>query len=80
MIAAGRGLGAVTSGPVSESLLGYRLQDMAGAYNTEYGVLIIFTGITAVLGGLGSLARLRLRGRVGMESTLDIRKTHEHTR
>ena len=37
MMAAGRGLGAVMSGPVSETLLGYGYWNHKGAYGTEYG-------------------------------------------
>lgn len=61
MMAAGRGVGAVRSGPVSESLLGYGSWNLRGAYGTEYGILIVFTGITALLGGFGCLSWLRFR-------------------
>jgi len=82
MMAAGRGLGAVMSGPVSESLLGYESWNLTGAYGTKYGILIVFTGITAVLGGFGSLSRLRFRGvdQDSIMSTMDIRTSHEETR
>ena len=82
MMAAGRGLGAVMSGPVSETLLGYGSWNLRGAYGTEYGILILFTGITAVLGGFGALSRLRFRGVNEHEimSTMDIRALHEETR
>ena len=82
MMAAGRGLGAVMSGPVSEILLGYGSLNLKGAYGTEYGVLIFFTGITAVLGGFGALSRLRSRRKdqYSTLSTVDIRTIHEETR
>jgi len=55
LFAAGRGIGAVLSGPVSEVLL---RNDHLGAggeqarfgYQTEYGVVIVFTGVSAVFG------------------------------
>ncbi|KAL1962243.1 hypothetical protein VTN77DRAFT_9899 [Rasamsonia byssochlamydoides] len=62
-LAAGRGIGNVVSGPLSEKLLqGFPWRDAAGgAYGSGYGTLIVFTGITAFLGGLSVLARpLRL--------------------
>lgn len=62
-LAAGRGIGNVVSGPLSERLLqGFPWRDAAsGAYGSGYGTLIVFTGITALLGGLSVLARpLRL--------------------
>ena len=82
IIATGRGLGAVISGLVSETLLGYGSWNLRGAYGTKYGTLIFFTGITAVLGGAGALSRLRLRGVDEHEimSTMDIRELHEETR
>ena len=82
MMAAGRGLGAVMSGPVSEILLGYGSLNLKGAYGTEYGGLIFFTGITAMLGGFGALSRLRSRRKdqYSTLSTVDIRTIHEETR
>ncbi|MCJ1479338.1 hypothetical protein MMC13_008023 [Lambiella insularis] len=55
----GRGLGSVVSGPLSEMLLdGQIWEDAAGtAYGTEYRRLILFTGVTALLGGMGVLTR-----------------------
>ncbi|KAL8680463.1 MAG: hypothetical protein Q9186_003361 [Xanthomendoza sp. 1 TL-2023] len=83
MLGAGRGLGSVSSGLISEALLGYGgWEHLPGAYGTEYGVLIVFTGVTAVVGGLGFLTRWRFRG-VGGEnvaSTMEIRRSHEETR
>ena len=51
-LAAGRGIGAVASGPLSEALL--QMQVWKGeaefGYGTGYGLLIVFTGTTAVAG------------------------------
>lgn len=63
MLAAGRGIGAVCSGPLSEALLrdGPWKGEGALGYGTGYGGLIVFTGITALCGGLsfvGKRARL----------------------
>ncbi|EED23934.1 MFS monocarboxylate transporter, putative [Talaromyces stipitatus ATCC 10500] len=62
-LAAGRGIGNVASGPLSDGLLqGYPFQGvLGGAYGSGYGSLIVFTGVSALLGGLSVLARpLRL--------------------
>ena len=57
LFAAGRGIGAVLSGPISEVLL--RRDDFNGnghggeakfEYQTKYGVLIVFTGVSALFG------------------------------
>jgi len=52
-LAAGRGVGNVVSGPLSEALInGFPWRGEAGfAYGSGYGTLIVFTGITALLGG-----------------------------
>lgn len=59
-LAAGRGIGNVISGPLSEALLkvysGYRGGAVSG-YGGQYGILIIFTGVTALLGGFSFLMR-----------------------
>lgn len=62
MMAATRGIGAVVSGSLSEQLLKITpgKGQLSGAYGSEYGVLILFTGITAILGGLGVVERIRL--------------------
>jgi MFS family permease len=51
---AGRGVGSVLSGPLSEALLkGGGWRDKAGAgYGSGFGELIVFTGITAAVGGM----------------------------
>ena len=59
-LAAGRGIGAVASGPLSEALLtaGKEWKGEAGwAYGTGYGSLIVFTGCTAAVGGVSFVAR-----------------------
>ncbi|KAK4977559.1 hypothetical protein LTR42_001929 [Elasticomyces elasticus] len=59
-LAAGRGLGAVLSGPLSEALIssGQSMQGKARfAYGGEYGTLVIFSGCTALVGGLSWFAR-----------------------
>ncbi|RHZ60768.1 hypothetical protein CDV55_103831 [Aspergillus turcosus] len=57
----GRGVGNVVSGPLSEALLklgGWKGAPGFGAYGTEYGVLVVLTGVTAFLGGFASMARM----------------------
>ena len=59
LLAAGRGIGSVVSGPLSEALLSER--PWAGeailGYGTGYGGLIIFTGVSAMLGGMSWIGR-----------------------
>ena len=52
-LAAGRGIGNVISGPLSEGLLDGLpwLGQAAGGYGSGYGALIVFTGVTACFGG-----------------------------
>ncbi|KAI1908636.1 hypothetical protein LOZ39_004066 [Ophidiomyces ophidiicola] len=59
MLSAGRGIGSVACGPLSEILIrGRPWAGKAGlGYGTEYGPLIIFTGTSALLGGIGFAAR-----------------------
>ncbi|KAI9663525.1 MAG: hypothetical protein M1831_002534 [Alyxoria varia] len=61
VLGAGKGIGAVVSGPLSEKLLrGAGAGGFAGArgaYGTRYGGLITFTGVTACLGGVSWLGR-----------------------
>ena len=84
MMAATRGIGAVVSGPLSEQLLTITLGKgwLPGAYGSEYGVLILFTGITATLGGLGVVERIRLWGMddSNVESIREIHRTHDDMR
>lgn len=58
-LAAGRGIGAMVSGPISESLLNLDLWTgkFENAYGTRYGILIVFTGLTAFFGGFGVMNR-----------------------
>ncbi|KZL69050.1 major facilitator superfamily transporter [Colletotrichum incanum] len=53
MLAAGRGIGNVISGPLSEALIkGAPWKGEAGfGYGSGYGTLIVFTGVTALMGG-----------------------------
>ncbi|KAI0842552.1 MFS general substrate transporter [Hypoxylon sp. FL0890] len=53
-LAAGRGIGNVVSGPLSENLiqgLPWKGDTSAFGYGSGYGSLIVFTGVTALLGG-----------------------------
>lgn len=62
LLAAGRGVGAVVSGPLSEALLKGRAAPSAGAaigLSGPFAPLIVWTGVTAVLGGLASCGRWR---------------------
>lgn len=60
-LAAGRGLGNVVSGPLSEAFVkitrGAGEWSARGGYGTEYGPLIVFTGVTALFGGTTILGR-----------------------
>lgn len=58
-LSTGRGIGNIASGPLSEALLkGSSWQGLAAkAYGSGFGPLIVFTGISALLGGLGVAAR-----------------------
>jgi MFS family permease len=63
LLAAGKGIGAVISGPLSERLLNLDTwKGHAGfAYGSGYGLLLVFTGVSATLGGtawLGKMLRL----------------------
>jgi MFS family permease len=58
LMAGGRGIGNVISGPLSAVLFannGWLRNGKSWGYNTEYGPMIIFTGTTALLGGCGGL-------------------------
>ncbi|OCK76027.1 MFS general substrate transporter [Lepidopterella palustris CBS 459.81] len=58
-LAAGRGIGNVACGPLSEALVHNHawMGDASGAYGSGYGTLVVFTGVTAMLGGVGVLGR-----------------------
>ncbi|KAF9877299.1 major facilitator superfamily transporter [Colletotrichum karsti] len=57
MLAAGRGIGNVISGPLSETLIkGLPWKGQAAhGYGSGYGTLIVFTGVTALMGGASFL-------------------------
>ncbi|OLN81569.1 Monocarboxylate transporter 8 [Colletotrichum chlorophyti] len=57
MLAAGRGVGNVISGPLSEALIKGSpwAGEVAHGYGSGYGVLIVFTGVTALFGGASFL-------------------------
>jgi MFS family permease len=59
LLSAGRGVGAVVSGPLSEALLrlGPRIGKGTVAYGSGYGPLVIFTGVTTAVGGVSFLGR-----------------------
>lgn len=58
-LAAGRGIGSIVCGPLSEALLKDRAWkgEASLGYGTGYGGLIVYTGVTALLGGLTFAAR-----------------------
>ena len=58
-LAAGRGIGSIVCGPLSEALLKDHAWkgEAALGYGTGYGGLIVYTGVTALLGGLTFGAR-----------------------
>ena len=57
-MAAGRGFGCVICGSLSNVLLkGGKDWHATAAYGTGYGLLIIFTGITALLGGVAGVEK-----------------------
>lgn len=59
LMAAGKGIGAITSGPLSESLLSAGVDfDAKFAYGTSYGILIVFSGLSALFGGVACMGRL----------------------
>lgn len=63
IFSAGKGIGAVISGPISAGLVQADKWESSGsagsmwAYGSGYGSTIVFTGITAAFGGLGWYAR-----------------------
>lgn len=66
-LAAGRGIGCLTSGLVSDRLLSLQGWHGEGAYGTKYAGLIIFTGIAMLLGRFGLFGRCGLRARKNYE-------------
>lgn len=59
LLSVGRGIGNVVCGPLSGLLLSKGSTQVGGGfgYQSEYGALIIFTGITAAMGMCGWIAR-----------------------
>lgn len=56
-MSAGKGIGNLTSGPLSEALLHIGGWKAGMAYGSRYGTLIAFTGISGLLGGWSIAAR-----------------------
>lgn len=62
LLAGGRGVGNVISGPLSIALVtsdGWTLDGRSWGHSGQYGGIILFTDITALLGGWGALGRLK---------------------
>ena len=59
LLSAGRGVGSVLSGPLSEALLSGKpwAEEAALGYGTGYEGLIVFTGVSAMLGGVSWMVR-----------------------
>lgn len=59
LMAAGKGIGGVVGGPLSEKLLevGWHAHSKF-AYGTSYGVLVVFCGVSAAFGGAACIGRL----------------------
>lgn len=55
LLCAGKGVGTILAGPVSEKLLSMKpWQDTGLAYGSSYGSIIVLTGVCAFLGGAGA--------------------------
>ena len=65
MLSAARGIGNIASGPLSEALLKIDFWQGSAikAYGSEYGPLIVFTGVSAALSALGLMAKLTTRSK-----------------
>jgi MFS family permease len=59
IVSAARGIGAIASGPLSDAVLSGRpwLGEAGGAYGSGYGGLIVLTGVSAAVGGVGFLGK-----------------------
>jgi predicted MFS family arabinose efflux permease len=57
VLVAGRGIGNVVCGPVSEALIRVGEVGDKGLYGSQYGPLVLFTGISAALGGVSCFGR-----------------------
>lgn len=61
LMCAGKGIASVVSGPLSQQLLRLTLSyDTSSAYGSEYGAVIVFTGIGVTLGGGACVARMMI--------------------
>ncbi|KAF1363075.1 MFS general substrate transporter [Lizonia empirigonia] len=63
LLAGGRGIGNIISGPLSVALVtndGWMKDGKSWGYNGQYGGIILFTGVTALLGSWGALGRVKL--------------------
>jgi MFS family permease len=72
-MAAGRGIGCVISGPVSEALLVLPKWHAEGVYRTKFGWLILFTGVTSLLGRFGLFGDYGLRSQEGNKLDMEAR-------
>ncbi|KAI4700865.1 hypothetical protein J4E81_003829 [Alternaria sp. BMP 2799] len=53
----GRGIGNIVSGPISEALIKTGTLGEHGLYGTQYGSLVVWTGVSAALGGVSIIGR-----------------------
>ncbi|KAL9124708.1 MAG: hypothetical protein Q9217_005992, partial [Psora testacea] len=60
-MAAGRGLGCVLSGPISEALMALPAPGKGKIWGSAYGWLILFTGVTCLLGRFGLFGKWGMR-------------------
>lgn len=59
LMCTGKGIASVVSGPLSEQLLrAGDWQDARFAYGSHYGAVIVFAGVTAMLGGTACVGRV----------------------
>ena len=62
LMCAGKGISSVVSGPISVKLLQLPpWKDLGYAYGSEYGAMIVFTGVGVTLGGTSCIARMFVR-------------------
>ena len=84
VMAAGRGFGCFASGPVSEALMKLPKPHGKGVWSTNYAWLVIFVGLTMLLGRFGSFGRSGLRfsdrGKKGKERQTEDWATEESER
>lgn len=60
-MASGRGIGCLSSGPISEALIALPPLHGRGVWGTKYAKLIIFVGVTMLLGRFGLFGRFGMR-------------------